>query len=176
MSGPRYQRTKRQDQRLVGFECQDCGWVSFPEEKRTCKRCGSAPADFEEVGLAERGEIKTFVVQQYLPDDIETPQPVAIVDLPQVDGNGEAARAYGLLTETHLAEIDVGTEVEARFRELFADGSRPINSFKFGVPRATKGDSDRTDDNSGDGTGDSGTGDGERAGADPGGRDGGDGR
>ncbi|MFC6838493.1 Zn-ribbon domain-containing OB-fold protein [Halomarina ordinaria] len=138
MSGPRYERTKRQDQRLVGFECQSCGWVSFPEEKRTCKRCGDAPADFEAVQLAERGTVETFVVQQYLPEDIETPQPVAVVSLPQASGAGEAARAYGLLTETHLAELDVGTEVEARFRELFSDGRRPINSLKFAVPRASK--------------------------------------
>lgn len=137
MSGPRYERSKRQDQRLVGFECQACGWVSFPEEKSTCKRCGGAPADMAEVKLQERGEIQTFVVQEYLPDDIETPQPVAIVDLPQV-GDGEPARAYGLLTETDLAEIDVGTEVEARFRELFSDGERPVNSFKFAVPREEK--------------------------------------
>ncbi|AQL41550.1 hypothetical protein BV210_01945 [Halorientalis sp. IM1011] len=138
MSGPRYDRTKRQDQRLIGFECQACGWVSFPEEKRTCKRCGDAPAEMEEVQLQERGEIQTFVVQQYLPDDIETPQPVAIVDLPQEDGDGEPARAYGLLTETDLEEIDVGTEVVARFRELFSDGERPIDSFKFSVPREEK--------------------------------------
>jgi uncharacterized OB-fold protein len=137
MSGPRYERTRRQDQHLIGFECQACGWVSFPEEKRTCKRCGDAPAEMEEVQLQERGEIQTFVVQQYLPDDIETPQPVAIVDLPQ-EGEGEPARAYGLLTETDLEEIDVGTEVVARFRELFSDGERPINSFKFSVPREEK--------------------------------------
>lgn len=137
MSGPRYHRTRRQDQRLVAFECQSCGYVSFPEEKRTCKRCGDAPADFEEVQLQERGEIQTFVVQEYLPEDIETPQPVAIVDLPQV-GDGEPARVYGLLTETRLEEIDVGTEVVARFREMFADGERPINSFKFSVPRGEK--------------------------------------
>ena len=137
MSGPRYERSKRQDQRLIGFECQACGWVSFPEEKRTCKRCGDAPAEMEEVQLQERGEIQTFVVQQYLPDDIETPQPVAIVDLPQ-EGEGEPARAYGLLTETDLEEIDVGTEVVARFREMFSDGERPINSFKFSVPREEK--------------------------------------
>lgn len=137
MSGPRYHRTRRQDQRLVAFECQSCGYVSFPEEKRTCKRCGDAPADFEEVQLRERGEIQTFVVQEYLPEDIETPQPVAIVDLPQV-GDGEPARVYGLLTETRLEEIDVGTEVVARFREMFADGERPINSFKFSVPRGEK--------------------------------------
>ena len=137
MSGPRYDRSKRQDQRLIGFECQACGWVSFPEEKQTCKRCGDAPAEMEEVQLQERGEIQTFVVQQYLPDDIETPQPVAIVDLPQ-EGDGEPARAYGLLTETDLEEIDVGTEVVARFREMFSDGERPINSFKFSVPREEK--------------------------------------
>ena len=138
MSGPRYERTKEQDQRLVGFECQECGWVSFPDEKRTCKRCGDAPATFEQVDLAERGEIKTFVVQEYLPDDIEVPQPVAIVDIPQADGSGDPARAYGLLTESDLEEIDVGTEVVARFRQLFDDGARPINSFKFSVPREEK--------------------------------------
>jgi uncharacterized OB-fold protein len=112
--------------------------VSFPEEKRICKRCGDAPADMAEVDLAERGEIRTFVVQEYLPDDIETPQPVAILDIPQADGEGEPARAYGLLTETDLDEIEVGTEVEARFREIFSDGERPINSFKFSVPREDK--------------------------------------
>jgi uncharacterized OB-fold protein len=140
MSGPRYHRTRRQDQRLVGFECQDCGWVSYPEEKRVCKRCGAAPATFEDVELAERGTVETFVVQQYLPDDIETPQPVAIVDLPQADGEGDPARVYGLLTETDLEELEVGTEVVARFRELFSDGERPVNSFKFSVPRASKAD------------------------------------
>lgn len=138
MSGPRYHRTREQDQRLRAFECQHCGYVTFPEEKRTCKRCGEAPAEFEDVQLAERGEIQTFVVQEYLPDDIEVPQPLAIVDLPQADGDGEAARVYGLLTETSLEELDVGTEVEARFRELFDDGDRPINSFKFAVPREEK--------------------------------------
>lgn len=138
MSGPRYHRTRRQDQRLVGFECQSCGWVSFPEEKRTCKGCGAAPADYEEVRLADRGEVKTFVVQQYLPDDIETPQPVAIVDVPQADGDGEPARVYGLLTETDLEELSVGTEVEARFREIFDEGERPINAVKFSVPRGEK--------------------------------------
>lgn len=138
MSGPRTYRTRAQDQRLAAFECQGCGYVSFPEEKETCKRCGDAPAEFEEVQLAERGEIQTFVVQQYLPEDIEVPQPLAIVDLPQADGDGEPARVYGLLTETDLEELEVGTQVEARFRELFDDGARPVNSFKFSVPRGEK--------------------------------------
>jgi uncharacterized OB-fold protein len=135
MSGPRYHRTRQQDQRLVGFECRACGYVSFPEERRICKRCGDAPADVDQVALAERGTVLTYVIQEFLPDDIETPQPVAIVDIPQADGDGESARAYGLLTETEADEMAVGMAVEARFRELFDDGDRPINSFKFAAPR-----------------------------------------
>jgi uncharacterized OB-fold protein len=138
MTGPRYHRTKQQDQRLVGFECQDCGWVSFPERRKVCKRCGEAPAEYEEVQLAERGEIMTFVVQEYLPDEFESPMPVAMVDIPQIDGEGDPARVYGILTETDLEELEVGTEVEARFRELFTDVDRPINAFKFSVPREEK--------------------------------------
>jgi len=137
MTGARYERTRRQDQRLVAFECQSCGYVSYPDRRRTCKRCGEAPAEFEEVQLRERGEIRTFVVQQRLPEEFETPQPVAIVDLPQ-EGAGEPARVYGLLTETDREDLSVGATVEARFRELFTDGDRPIHSFKFAVPRSEK--------------------------------------
>ncbi|MFB1062634.1 hypothetical protein [Natrinema sp. H-ect4] len=88
--------------------------------------------------LASSGTIKTFVIQEYLPDDIEVPQPLAIIDVPQADGSGEPTRVYGLLTETELDEISVGCTVDVRFRELFDEGARPINSFKFSVPREDK--------------------------------------
>jgi uncharacterized OB-fold protein len=138
MSGPRYHRTKRQDQSLVGFECQSCGWVSFPERKRTCKKCGDHRTEFEEVQLAERGTVRTFVVQKFLPEEFESDQPLAIIDIPQQSDGGESARVYGLLTETDLEDLEVGTEVEAKFREMFTEGDRPINSFKFAVPREEK--------------------------------------
>lgn len=140
MSGTRYTRDRRQHERLVAQECQDCGWVSYPEAKRICKRCGAAPANFEEVQLAERGVVKTYVVQERLPDEFETPLPLAIVDVPQAEGAGEPARVYGLLTETTQDELAVGREVAARFRELFTIGERPVHSFKFAVPRAEKAD------------------------------------
>lgn len=138
MSGPRFHRTRREDQRLVGYECQSCSWVSLPLEKRTCKRCGDAPAEFETVQLAEKGVVQSFVVQERLPDEFETPQPIAILDIPQAEGEGEAARVFGLLTESELDNIEIGMEVDARFRELFTDGNRPINSFRFSVPRGVK--------------------------------------
>lgn len=149
MSGARYHRTRRRDQRLVGFECQECGWVSFPEEKRVCKGCGAAPAEFEDVQLAERGTVQTFVVQERLPEEFETPQSLAIVDLPQADGDGDPARVYGLLTETGLEDLSVGAEVEARFRELFTVCERPVHSFKFAAPRGAGGPDSSEDGASG---------------------------
>lgn len=102
MSGPRFQRTKRENHRLIGYQCQSCDWVSFPEKKRTCKRCGDAPATFEEVSLKKTGIIQSFVVQERLPNEFETPQPIAIVDIPSKKGEGAAARVFALLTETEL--------------------------------------------------------------------------
>lgn len=134
-SGVRYHRQREANERLVAWECTDCGWVAFPEAKRVCKRCGAAPADMTEVQLAEEGIVRTFVVQERLPAEFETPLPLAIVDVPQADGEGDPARVYGLLTETTLEDLEVGTRVEARFREVFSVGERPVHSFKFSVPR-----------------------------------------
>jgi uncharacterized OB-fold protein len=138
MSGPRFNRNKDENEHLVGYECQECGWVAFPVEKRICKRCGDPRAEYEKVDLAEEGEIKTYVVQKSLPNEFEVPQPVAIVDIPQASGSGEPARVYGILTETKLEELEVGKTVEARFREMFTDNERPIHSFKFSTPREEK--------------------------------------
>jgi len=132
MTGPQYYRNRRSNERFVGFECTGCGWVSFPEKRTLCKRCGAAPAQFEETQLRKQGHIQTFVVQQYSPEGFESPQPIAVVDLPQA-GGGDPARVFGLLTESDPDAIEIGTQVRARFREMFRDGDRPIHSFKFMV-------------------------------------------
>lgn len=128
-----YHRTRAQDQRLEGYECPECGWVSFPEQKRTCKRCGAADVSFKPVQLAREGTIQSFVVQSRLPEDFESPQHLAIVDLPQAEGDGEPARVFGLLVETD--QLSVGDRVVPRFREMFTSNNMPIHSYKFGPPR-----------------------------------------
>jgi uncharacterized OB-fold protein len=130
MSGTRYTRLRRNSERFIGFECQECGWVSFPEERETCKRCGAVEADFESVQLSRRGRIRSFVVQQYSPEGLSSPQPIAVVDVTQ-ESNGDPARTYGLLTDTDPDDIEIGAAVEARFRMMFEVGDRPIHAFKF---------------------------------------------
>ena len=136
MHEPPHWRDRAQNELLVARECGDCGYVSFPEFRETCKRCGARP-EWSEVELAERGTVQSYVVQNRLPDAFETPLPLAVVDVPQV-GDGEPARVYGLFTETDPDEVSVGMEVEADLREIFDVSGLPVHSFKFKRPRGDR--------------------------------------
>jgi len=136
MYEPAYWRDRSQNQRLVGRECQSCGFVAFPERREVCKRCGDHP-EWESVQLRKEGVVKTYVVQNTLPDEFETPLPLAIVDVPQ-EGDGEPARVYGLFTETGLDEIVIGMVAEADFREVYRVDGLPVHSFKFKQPRGER--------------------------------------
>lgn len=136
MHEPPYWRDRPQNERLLARECGSCGFVSFPERRRICKRCGAEP-DWTDVRLEERGVVQSYVIQQQLPDSFETPLPVAVVDVPQA-GDGEPARVYGLFTETDQSEIEIGMEAAADFRRLYDVEGLPIHSFKFKVPRGER--------------------------------------
>lgn len=137
MHEPPYWRDSEQNQRLVARECGSCGYVSFPERRDVCKRCGDHP-EWDTVQLAQHGTVESYVVQNRLPDEFETPMPLAIVDVAQADGEGEPARVYGLFTETDPDDMEVGLEVEADFRRMFDVKGLPLHSFKFKLPRGDR--------------------------------------
>lgn len=136
MHEPPHVRDRPANERLEAVECGDCGYVAIPEHREVCKRCGSYP-DWEPVQLQERGEVQSYVVQQRLPEEFETPLPLAIVDIPQ-DGEGEPARVYGLFTETDPEDVEIGMEAEADLRTMFDVNGLPVNSFKFKRPRGDR--------------------------------------
>ena len=137
MYEPPFWRDRDANERLSARECGECGYVSFPERRRACKRCGAHP-EWTPVTLQERGVVQSYVVQNRLPAEFETPLPLGIVDVPQVDEAGEPARVYGLFTETAPEEMAVGMEVEADFRRLFDVEGLPVHSFKFKRPRGDR--------------------------------------
>ena len=136
MHEPPFVRDRAANERLEAVECQSCGYVAIPERREVCKRCGDHP-DWEAVQLEQRGTVQSYVVQQRLPDEFETPLPVAVVDVPQ-QGEGEPARVYGLFTETDPDEVEIGMEAEAEFRTMFDINGLPVNSFKFKRPRGDR--------------------------------------
>lgn len=137
MHEPPYWRDREQNQRLAARECGACGYVAFPERRAVCKRCGEHP-EWTDVELAQRGTVQSYVVQNRLPDEFETPMPLAIVDVDQADGTGEPARVYGLFTETDPDAMEVGMEVEADYRRMFDVKGLPLHSFKFKLPRGDR--------------------------------------
>lgn len=134
MHKPRYWRPRERNERLIAYECQHCGYVSFPERRQICKRCGATPSEWTETKLQERGTVQSYVVQERLSDAFEKPLPLGVIDMPQV-GDGEPARVFGLFTETDPDDIEVGSEVVADFREVFDVDGLPVHSYKFKLPR-----------------------------------------
>ncbi|MCS6936437.1 MAG: Zn-ribbon domain-containing OB-fold protein [Candidatus Bipolaricaulota bacterium] len=124
MHTPPVWRIARENARLIGYRCRRCGFVEFPEPRKTCKRC-RAPAEFEEISMGTRGKIVSFVVQHRLPEGFETPLPLAVIDLE----NG--ARVYGQIVECKPEELTVGLEVEADFRVFYDDAGLRVYSYKF---------------------------------------------
>lgn len=130
MTSPQVWRIARENARLIGYKCVNCGWVSFPEKKRTCKRCRAAPAEFQGIHMKPTGCVLSYVIQHRLPEGFQTPLPVAVVEL------DDGARVYGHLIECRLEEIEVGMRVEAELRVMYEESGQRVYSHKFRPRRA----------------------------------------
>lgn len=124
MHTPPVWRVARENARLVGYRCRRCGFIEFPEPRKTCKRC-RAPSEFEVIQMSTRGRVVSFVVQHRLPEGFETPLPLAVIDLE------DGARVYGQIVECKPEDLKVGLEVEAEFRVFYDDAGLRIYSYKF---------------------------------------------
>jgi len=125
MTTPGVWRIARENALLLGYRCRGCGWISFPERKRVCKRCGAAPAEFDEIELKPYGRVLSYVVQHRLPKGFETPLPLAVVEL---EGG---LRVYGHLVDCPPDEAKVGMEVEGELRVMYEEGGARVYSYKF---------------------------------------------
>ncbi len=126
MTSPLSWRIAKENAQLVAYRCQSCGWVSFPEKKSVCKRCGKAPVEFEEFQMKPYGKIISFVIQHRLPEGFQTPLPMAVVEFE------DGARVYGEIIECRPEDVRVGLEVEADLCVMYEEESGlRVYSYKF---------------------------------------------
>jgi uncharacterized OB-fold protein len=105
----------KQDVRLYGSWCTECGLVQFPQAQ-VCLACRAR--SLEDHKLARRGTVFTFTIDHLAPV-AEHPMPMLVIDLA---GGG---RLYLQGTDAAEGEIAVGTPVELTFRRLHeAAGNR----------------------------------------------------
>jgi uncharacterized OB-fold protein len=120
---PRQFRNRFSKYDLKQQQCQECG--RFEEHTaESCYYCGST--DLEPVDLTPEGEVVTFVVQHYLPEEFDTPLPIGIVETP------ECAKVLGMFTGVEDPHgIAIGDRVEIELRRFTRENGRVVYEQMF---------------------------------------------
>jgi hydroxymethylglutaryl-CoA synthase len=97
--------------RFQGYRCLQCGKVQYPHQ-RLCIGC-QAKDNFEAVKLADKkARLFTYTID-FLNANADPPTVMTIVDF---EGGG---RAYLMMTDRTLANIEIEQEVEMTFRKMY---------------------------------------------------------
>ena len=104
-------KERKQDIRLYGSRCLECGQVQYPMA-RVCIAC-RAQERVEDARLARRGAVFTFTVD-HLIANLEHPLPMAVID---ADGGG---RLYLQIADAD--DIQIGERVAFTYRRLHEGG------------------------------------------------------
>jgi 3-hydroxy-3-methylglutaryl CoA synthase len=115
---PTMLREERQNFRLYGQQCADCGAVSYPQ-RHLCWKCSSK--NLVEHKLARRGTVFTFTKDHLVPN----PDPPTVMVSADLEGGG---RFYGQLTDCDPAQVNFEMPVELCFR-LIHEGEELGNYF-----------------------------------------------
>lgn len=124
---------------LLGARCRSCSTISTPPSVHpTCIACGGS--DLEEVPLARRGTVVTFVVNHTMPPPFVAPLPLLVLDLQ------DGARLMVQGTPSDAAFIAIGDPVHLVLRRYALERGVPVYGFKAVLDHAT------TDETPGDQT------------------------
>ena len=117
-SVPTMVREERQNFRLYGQKCRDCGAVSYPR-RHLCWKCSSAGLD--DYKISRRGRVFTFTKDHLVPN----PDPPTIMVSADLDGGG---RFFAQLTDCDPAAVGFEMPVELCFRRIH-EGEDYVNYF-----------------------------------------------
>jgi len=117
-SVPALVREEKQDLRLYGQRCQECGAISYPR-RHLCWQCSSSRLVDHRLG--RRGRVFTFTRDHLVP----SPDPPTVMVTADLDGGG---RFYAQLTDCDAAAVTFDMPVELCFRRLH-EGENLINYF-----------------------------------------------
>ena len=117
-SVPTMVREERQNFRLYGQKCADCGAVSYPR-RHLCWQCSSARlGDYR---LSRRGKVFTFAKDFLVPN----PDPPTVMVSADLEGGG---RFFAQLTDADPATVAIDMPVELTFRRIH-EGEDLVNYF-----------------------------------------------
>jgi 3-hydroxy-3-methylglutaryl CoA synthase len=115
---PTMVREERQNFRLYGQKCGDCGAISYPR-RHLCWKCSSK--NLLEHRIARRGKVFTYTKDHLVP----SPDPPTVMVAADLEGGG---RFYAQLTDCDPAAVGFEMPVELTFRRLH-EGEELVNYF-----------------------------------------------
>jgi hydroxymethylglutaryl-CoA synthase len=117
-SVPTMVREERQNFRLYGQKCAECGAVSYPR-RHLCWQCSST--SLQEHKMSRRGRVFTFTKDFLVPN----PDPPTIMVSADLEGGG---RFYAQLTDVDPQTVTVDMPVELTLRRIH-EGEEIVNYF-----------------------------------------------
>lgn len=117
-SVPTQVREERQNLRLYGQRCADCGAVSYPQ-RHLCWKCSSSR--LTDSKLSRRGKVFTFTRDHLVPN----PDPPTVMAAADLEGGG---RFYAQVTDCDPAAVGFDTTVELCVRRIH-EGEGYVNYF-----------------------------------------------
>ncbi|MHB8341458.1 MAG: Zn-ribbon domain-containing OB-fold protein, partial [Mycobacteriales bacterium] len=116
---------------LLAGRCVDCGVLAVPPSVHPhCPGCGGEK--FTTVGLARRGVVHTFVVNETMPAPFVAPLPLVVVDLE----DGARVMLQGC---TDPEAWQIGDQVELVLRRYAVERGAPIYGYKVSRVAAREG-------------------------------------
>jgi uncharacterized OB-fold protein len=125
MIGPaRYWREIPQRYRYEAGKCTQCGKVFFPP-RVVCNGCRGKT--FEDVKLAQTGNVETFTVIRVAPSGFadQTPYAVGIIKL------DDGVKVTAQIVDCDPEKITIGDRVQLEFRRLQEDGESGILCYGY---------------------------------------------
>ena len=133
MSLAKHWRLQSQRYRLIGVECEDCGWKSFPQ-RQICPQCKSMEVHPHE--FKPEGKVYSHTVIYDAPAGYEKSIPYAAA-LVQLD---EGPLVTAQLTDVNVDDVRIGMPVEMVTRRLRQYGEDGLIVYGYKFRPKLKGD------------------------------------
>lgn len=116
---------------LLAGRCVDCGGLAVPPSVHPhCPACGGEK--FTTVGVARRGRVHTFAINEAMPAPFVAPLPLVVVDL----DDGARVMLQGC---TDPLDWQIGDQVELVLRRYAVERGAPIYGYKVARLAAPEG-------------------------------------
>ncbi len=107
--------------RLMSRKCDSCGTYFFPREHYQ-HRPGCSREGVKDVLLPKKGKLASYTIQYYAcPPPFKTEKNITPYGIGLVEFENEKIQVAGIITETDLKSLKLGTEMETTILSMFAN-------------------------------------------------------